>query len=98
VPRLYVAIVYGDQNPLPQRVQKTTEKNQGLPLMTLILGKQVFWAGFTAHACYRTHNLGCGFTVHACYRTHNLGGLTNTACYQTYVQHLSIDNSFSSMR
>jgi hypothetical protein len=39
-----------------------------------------------------------GFTVRSCYRTHILGWLTKHASYQTHVENLSIDNSFSFMR
>jgi hypothetical protein len=57
VPRLYAGIVYGDQNLLPQRAQRTTEEDQVLPLMTLIFGKQIF-VPVTVHSCYRTYILG----------------------------------------
>jgi len=57
VPRLYVGIVHGDQNLLPQRAQRTTEEDQVLPLMTLIFGKQIF-VPVTVHSCYRIYILG----------------------------------------
>jgi hypothetical protein len=34
-----------EPKPFTTEGTEDTEKNQGLPLMTLILGKQVFWAG-----------------------------------------------------
>jgi hypothetical protein len=63
VPRLYVGIVYGAQNLFTTEGTEDHGGGLGLPLMTLIFGKQVIcaglqstrvigqiiWAGFTAH-------------------------------------------------
>jgi hypothetical protein len=71
VSRLYVGIVYGDRNLLPQRAQRTTEEDQVLPLMTLIFGKQIFGPVYSLLVLSDRY-LG-RFTVYSCYRTDNLG-------------------------
>ncbi len=57
MPRLYVGIVYGGHDLFTTEGTEDTEKNQGLPLITVALDKQII-CRFTVHSRYQTFGLG----------------------------------------